>query len=206
MRPQHLAIAALAFVAGCARAPASPQSSQPAIEITIRSPAAPPPEVLGTQPPEWSLTDWVNGDGVTLSELRGQVVLVRWFTGDWCDDCSATAPALRHFYETYKDLGFAVVGMFHNSDASSLADVEKIVKQKYQYAFPVAIDRKTETRKAWCQGNDDWATSVTFLLDRRGTIRHVHPGGRYVDGDFEYDTIERTILDLLVEPSEDNAP
>ncbi len=203
MRPVLLFVA-LAAVSGCSREPDSVSSSTPTIEITVRAPRAAPPEVVDTQPPEWSLSEWVNSEGLQLADLRGKVVLVRWFTGDWCDDCSATAPALRHFYDTYKDDGFVVVGMFHNSDSSSRTEVEKIV-QKYRYAFPVALDRKTETRKAWCQGNDEWATSVSFLLDRQGHIRHVHPGGRYIEGDFEYQTIETIIQDLLVEPPADKA-
>ncbi len=205
MRLALLAVV-LAVVSGCSRAPASAPSSTPAIEITIRSPGTAPPDVLDTQPPDWSLSEWVNSDGIKLTDLRGKVVLVRWFTGNWCEDCSATAPALRNFYETYRDFGFVVVGMFHNSDGSSLAEVAKIVKE-YDYSFPVAIDRKTQTRKAWCLGSDDWATSVTFLLDRRGTTRHIHPGGRYVKGDLEYVTMESKIEELLFEPLPgDNAP
>jgi len=95
-----------------------------------------------------------------------------------------------------------VVGMFHNSDSASLADVEKIVKD-YEYSFPVAIDRKTETRKAWCRNRDVAVTSATFLLDRAGTIRHIHPGGRYVEGDFDYEIMESRIEELLFEGPQD---
>ena len=44
-------------------------------------------------------------------------------------------------------------------------------------------------------------TSVTFLLDRRGVIRHVHPGGAYVEGDAAHAEMTAAIERLLAEPS-----
>ena len=147
--------------------------------------AGPCPNLIGTQPTEWTPVEWINSERLRLSDLRGQVVLVRWFTGTICPDCVATAPALREFHERYHDLGLAVVGMYLHSDAT-LEEVRGIA-DGYGYHFPIVIDRGAKTRRLWCLGRYDYGyTIATFLLDREGVIRHIHPGGRYVKGDDEY--------------------
>jgi hypothetical protein len=35
--------------------------------------------LVGTKAPPWHLTDWVNSRPLTLPDLAGQVVLVRWW-------------------------------------------------------------------------------------------------------------------------------
>jgi len=137
-----------------------------------------------------------------LDDLRGKVVLVRWFMDSSCPECSATAPALREFDQLYRDAGLAVVGMFHNSERS-LDEVREIVRQ-FDYTFPVAIDRQTATRRQWTLGGDDCGycdpyRSVTFLLDRRGVVRHVHREGRYVKGDTAYERMRAEIERLLMD-------
>lgn len=157
-----------------------------------------PPELIGTRPPEWTVVEWLNSAPLRLVDLRGKVVLARWFTGPVCDDCVATAPALREFHQRYGDQGLAVVGMFHHAD-STLEEIQEIVAE-YGYRFPVAVDRGAKTRRLWCLGRDDYGyTSVTFLLDRDGVIRYIHPGGRYVKGDADYRTLKSNIEQLLDE-------
>jgi hypothetical protein len=41
-------------------------------------------KLIGTKPPEWQVTNWFNGSPVTLEDLRGKVVLVRWWTAPEC--------------------------------------------------------------------------------------------------------------------------
>jgi hypothetical protein len=60
--------------------------------------------------------------------------------------------------------------------------------------FPAGIDRSAKTRLLWCHGRYDYHyTSVSFLLDREGVIRYIHPGGEYVKGDDEYRRLESQI-------------
>jgi cytochrome c biogenesis protein CcmG/thiol:disulfide interchange protein DsbE len=50
-----------------------------------------------------------DGKAITLSELRGQAVLVNlWAT--WCPPCRAEMPAIQKLYDEYKDQGFVVLG------------------------------------------------------------------------------------------------
>ena len=51
--------------------------------------------VLGKPAPDWPELRWAQGGPLALSDLRGKVVLVRFFTDPDCPYCSATAPALK---------------------------------------------------------------------------------------------------------------
>jgi len=56
-------------------------------------------------------------------------------------------------------------------------------------------------RAWWLDGHDRSWTSVTFLLDREGAIRNIHPGGQYLEGDEAHARLEAAIERLLAEPA-----
>jgi peroxiredoxin len=161
-----------------------------------------PSDLLGTRPPEWTVREWANSSPLRLSDLRGRVVLVRWLASPSCPQCAASAPALREFHENFHDVGLSVIGMHHNSIGATLEDVEEDVRE-FGFEFPVAIDRGTATRQLWCHGNKGCRfTSATFLLDRQGRIRFIHPGGQYVRGDGVFESLEDAVVRLLCEPEQ----
>lgn len=156
---------------------------------------------IGTKPPEWEVTDWINSKPLTLKELSGKTVLIRWWTAPHCPYCAATAPALNEFHEAFKDKGLVVLGFYHHK-ASSPLEIAKVKRyaEKFGFQFPVAIDRDWQTLRRWWlrDPKKDW-TSVSFLLDRRGVIRYIHPGGKYVRGDEAYQILKAKIEELLKE-------
>jgi hypothetical protein len=50
--------------------------------------------IVGKPAPAWDLRTWFNSPPRRIEDLRGQVVLVRWFMSAECPYCSATAPSL----------------------------------------------------------------------------------------------------------------
>jgi thiol-disulfide isomerase/thioredoxin len=156
---------------------------------------------LGTKPPEWEVRDWINSRPLTLKELTGKVVLVRWWTAPGCPYCAATAPALNEFHEQYQSRGLAIIGFYHHK-ASTPLDVGDVKRSaaKFGFKFPVAVDPEWRTLKRWWldDGGRRW-TSVSFLIDRQGVIRHIHPGGSYVRGDKAYAALQAKIEELLNE-------
>ena len=138
---------------------------------------------------------------LTLQELAGKVLLVRWWTAPGCPYCAATAPALNEFHTQYKDQGLIIVGLYHHKAATPLkvADVQRAVAT-LGFEFPVAIDPEWQTLRRWWLTKEErgW-TSVSFLLDRQGVIRHIHPGGQCVRGDQAYTTLKAKIEELLQE-------
>jgi peroxiredoxin len=157
--------------------------------------------LIGTPAREWQLTDWINSPAISLKDQRGKVVLVRWWTGDGCPFCAATAPALNEFHTRYFSKGLVVVGVYHHKGRGLLkTDQVKQNTREFGFQFPVAVDPDWQTLKRWWLNDSDrrW-TSVTFLIDRKGIIRHIHPGGSYVNGDEAYGTMKSKIEQLLME-------
>ena len=159
-------------------------------------------DLIGTSPPEWTAVDWVNADAnaMSLAQLRGKVVLVRWFMGTSCPFCSATAPSLKKLHTDYASRGLVVVGMYHHKEEGPLRPgMYASYVKSFGFEFPVARDPDWTTLKSWWLTKDrDW-TSVTFLLDKSGRVRGIHPGGKYVIGDSSYEAMRRGIERLLSE-------
>ena len=156
----------------------------------------------GGRPPEWRVENWLNSAPLQLKELRGKVVLVRWWTAPGCHYCTATAPALNEFHEAYRGRGLVVLGFYHHKSPSPLRPEEvKAHAEKFGFKFPVATDPKWQTLKRWwLDSTERDFTSVSFLIGRDGRIRHIHPGGQYVKGDADYAAMKGRIEELLAEP------
>lgn len=158
-------------------------------------------KLVGQPAPEWSVTNWLNSAPFELKNLRGKVVLVRWWTAPDCPYCKATAPALNEFHAKYSKGGLQVIGFYHHkSDAPLRVDDVKKFSQNFGFKFPVAIDADWKTLHRWWldRGSEKW-TSVSFLIDRSGVIRHIHLGGEYVKGDKDYAAMKTKIEELLAE-------
>ena len=155
---------------------------------------------IGGTPAEWELSSWINSKPVALKELRGKVVLIRFWTAPGCSYCRVTALALNAFFEQYHKAGLEVVGIYHHKSPQPLTeDQVKLHAADFGFKFPVAIDADWRTLKRWWlvgDTKDKW-TSVSFLLDRKGIVRHIHPGGQYVKGDGAYEELEKKIVELL---------
>jgi thiol-disulfide isomerase/thioredoxin len=159
-------------------------------------------ELVGTTPPEWAAVDWRNSKPLALADLRGRVVLVRWFMATSCPFCSATAPSLRELHRDYGTRGLSVVGLYHHKDPQPLqrGQLDGYVRD-FGFEFPVARDPEWATLKAWwLDGHEREFTSVSFLLDKSGRVRGIHPGGRYAPGDPAFAAVKRAIERLLAEP------
>jgi peroxiredoxin len=156
--------------------------------------------LVGTRPPEWQATLWMNTPPMRLGDLRGKVVLVRWWTAG-CPFCAASAPALRKLDKSYRARGVVVVGMYHHKDEGAFDPaVYRATAKKYGFDFPLAVDPDWRTLKSWLRGANTGFTSVTFLLDRSGVVRYVHPGGDILEGDPGYERIHQMIGELIARP------
>jgi len=164
---------------------------------------------IGVAAPDLKLKYWLNSPPLEINELRGKVVLIRWWT-DTCDLCAATAPALRKLQNEYGSQGFQVIGIFHPKPAGdwSVSRVQRAAA-RFQFSFPVALDGDWSALKRWwLNGAERSATSVSFVVDKHGVIRYVHPGGEFHESKGELDhavcerdfrAIEKTVSQLLVE-------
>ena len=80
--------------------------------------------------------------------------------------------------------------------------------EAYGFRFPVAVDDEwTALRALWLDRVPDATfTSSSLLIDKRGIVRHVHPGGIFArDGSdpqarSDYEALRTAIGRLLAEP------
>ena len=166
--------------------------------------------VVGRPAPERGAHAWVQGGPLTLAGLRGKVVLVRFFMSPECPYCRATAPSLNDLDRRFGPAGLVVVGMFTPKPRPRPTTVEEVrgYVEAYGFRFPVAVDDDwSALRKLWLDRVPDAAfTSSTILVDKRGIVRHVHPGGAFAkDGPDpqarrDYAALESAIERLLAEP------
>ncbi len=136
-------------------------------------------ELVGETIPEWQLSDWVGGSPTSLSELRGRVVVVRFWTSPDCPFCSKTLPALQILADEFADKPLSVIGAYHAKPESSVANMNEPAKLAAQWKvrFPIALDREWRTLRAWWLSSAPRnATSVTFVVGKGGRIAFVHPG------------------------------
>ncbi|HEY2901632.1 MAG TPA: TlpA disulfide reductase family protein [Polyangia bacterium] len=156
-------------------------------------------ELIGKPAPPWVASEWLGSPPLDLANLRGQVVLVRWFMSTDCPYCTATAPALNRLHHEFGDKGLVVIGMYHHKSPEPL-DPKKVrgLIRDFGFQFPVAIDRDWRTlHRWWLDGHKRDFTSVTFLIDQQGTIRRIHPGGTMALGTKDYQSMRVAIADLL---------
>lgn len=137
-------------------------------------------DLIGLPAPPFRFEGWLNSDPLELEDLRGKVVLVRWWT-DTCPLCASSAPGLRALHADYADQGMVLIGVFHpkagRDDPLDTRRIDRAVASR-GFAFPIAIDwnwREGTLKDWWLTGPDRPATSVTFLLDKQGVIRFIHP-------------------------------
>lgn len=110
------------------------------------------------------------GDAVTLSALRGAVVVLNLWAS-WCPPCRSEMPAMQTVYDAYRERGLVVLAvntLFQDGEAAANAFADEL-----GLTFPIAFDRTGEMSDRYRLR----AMPTTFFIDRRGVIRGVVLGG-----------------------------
>jgi cytochrome c biogenesis protein CcmG/thiol:disulfide interchange protein DsbE len=137
---------------------------------------------VGEVAPSFELS-LVNGQKVTLADLRGQVVVLN-FWATWCVPCRAELPALDAYYKLQKSHGLRVFAITTEGSVPEKAlhelfsamTIEPIHKLKGPYAYI------------------DHAVPTNFVIDRAGKVRYAKAGA------FNLARLNEILLPLLKEP------
>lgn len=116
--------------------------------------------------PDFTLTSR-DGQTVSLSELKGQVVMIN-FWATWCGPCRQEMPLLEQLYTRYEGLGFTLLGVNIEED-SKLADR---FLEETPVTFPILFDPENGVSKLYNVS----AMPSTVLVDRAGNVRYLHHG------------------------------
>lgn len=135
-------------------------------------------ELIGEPAPPLVNKTWLNTKGGRPPELTGHPWLIRFWM-DECRYCRATAPSLRQIQKDYADRGLIVIGAYHPKPApkSVLPVYVKLAARELGLEFPIFLDNDWQYLRAiWLDSGEREYTSATFLIDRNGMIRFIHPG------------------------------
>lgn len=133
--------------------------------------------------------NWLNSMPLSLAALKGKVVLVDFWTYT-CINCIRTLPHITHWYDTYKNQGFVVIGV-HTPEfefEKNTSNVQDAIAE-FKIHYPVVQDNNYSIWSAF--NNEYWPAE--YLIDANGFIRREH------FGEGEYDKMEQAIQTLLAE-------
>ena len=139
---------------------------------------SPPPADGPIAPEVAGIKAWINSQPLMVSDLRGKVVLVDFWTYT-CVNCIRTFPYLKLWHAKYADDGLVILGV-HTPEFNFEKKPENVRQavRDYGIGWPVALDNDYDTWRAY--ENRYWPAK--YLIDKDGVIRYIHFGeGAYTD-------------------------
>ncbi len=131
---------------------------------------------------DFTLKDVLQGQDYTLSQFKGKVVMINFFTF-FCGPCREEMPDLNKIYQENKDKGYVTLGIALSSDPTQ---IRFLVKQ-LGLTYPVLI------------GNDKVSDAygsvvvvpTTFIIDKQGNV------AQKIEGTRKKEEFEKMIKALL---------
>jgi peroxiredoxin len=140
-------------------------------------------------PVDFSLLN-LNNKTVTLSDLKGKIVFLNFWT-TWCGECRIEMPVMQKLYMRFKDKGFAMVAVSLNEPKSV---VEKFFDD-YKLTFTALLDSDGELGIPFgIRG-----IPMTYILDRDGGIIGKAFGARQWDSKESFALFEQLLKESDIE-------
>ena len=118
-------------------------------------------EIPHISPPvDFSLPD-VNGQQVTLSDFKGKIVFLNFWT-TWCPECRIEMPSMEKLHRKLKGKDFEMIAVNLQEPALRVKDFLK----KYPLTFTILLDSKGKIGPQF----GIRAVPTTFILDKNGGI------------------------------------
>jgi len=120
---------------------------------------------IGELAPDFTSTT-LEGETITLSDFRGQIVLVNDFA-TWCGPCQAETPDL---VDVYNAEGSDVVFIGLNLQESEAKVAE--FKEQYNIPYPLVMDSDGKVTELY----RPVGLPTSWFIDSDGLVRYVHAG------------------------------
>jgi cytochrome c biogenesis protein CcmG/thiol:disulfide interchange protein DsbE len=159
--------------------------------VLLTGSSAPNPVGRGSRAPGFTLPRLGSDAAVTLSDLRGKVVLVN-FWATWCKSCADEMPAMERLYRNLQGGDFEMLAISVGEDPA----VVSAFRDRVGFTFPTLIDRNRTVAVEW----QTFALPESLLIDRDGTILERYVGPRDWDAPAYLARIQR-LLDTAAPPS-----
>ncbi len=125
--------------------------------------AEPPYALLGQAAPDFALHA-AAGDNVRLSEHRGEVVVLSFWSSR-CTSCRTQLAALNRSLATYRSAGLSIYGVGVDDDPLQSRDFARTAG----VGFALLLDPAKAVSRSYQVDN----LPMTVLIDRNGTVRYV---------------------------------
>jgi thiol-disulfide isomerase/thioredoxin len=163
--------------------------------------------MAGKMPMVWRVTEWANSEPIRWPDLRGRVVVVRFFKLD-CEACQRTMPAMQRLYEEFRDCPVLFIGLFHSGNHECGPEWDVVMDQvrAWGVTFPIARDEGGVTLSRWWLDYFEYVPDTpTFVIGPDGRIVYVQPGPEFHPNDDlmfalcdrDYETIRLAIQTAL---------
>jgi len=140
--------------------------------------------LVGQPAPDFTLPT-LNGDEISLSNFRGQPVLIN-FWASWCEPCRIEMPMLINAYQDYSDDGLVILGL-NVTEEDTLEAVNSFVDE-FVVPYPILLDQLDHV------SHDDYmmiGLPMSVFIDRAGVVKRV------VIGALREDEIDLFIAEIL---------
>jgi len=134
------------------------------LTLALASAAAERYTLLGKPAPDL-VARGLDGENVRVSEHRGEVVVVSFWSGS-CNTCRAQLTALDRIAKTYASAGLTVIGVNLDDD---IVRAEKFARTS-DVQFPLLISTPENTGRDY----DVDRVPMMVLVDRAGVLRAAH--------------------------------
>jgi peroxiredoxin len=110
---------------------------------------------------DFKLRDVLDGKEFSLSQFRGKVVMINFFTF-FCAPCREEMPDLNKIYNEYKDKGLQTIGIALSSDPTQIRFLVKQLGLNY----PVLMGND----KVSADYGNVAVVPTTFIIDKQGNV------------------------------------
>jgi peroxiredoxin len=137
----------------------------------------------GHSPSDFTLPT-LDGGSITLSDLKGKVVLIN-FWATWCSPCREEMPSLERLYRQFKHGKFALLAV----DIMEHPEKVKKFAREYNLSFPILLDRNGDISAKYAAN----AIPTTYIIDKGGKAVGKAIGARKWDGDHAKDLVDELL-------------